>query len=75
MWRRWDTCRHLREFPLGTVRYPSYRVHRMRPVFPDRQALLAYEASLMEAAVLNKALKVLPAASEDALVLTETQRS
>lgn len=56
MWTGWN--RFLTE-NLGFVRYPSYRVHRTRPAFPDRAALLAYEASLREAAVLDEALEVL----------------
>ena len=59
MWKRLNMCRYLREVALSSVRYPSYRIHRTRPVFPDRAALLAYEASLREAAVLDEALEVL----------------
>ncbi|KAK9829081.1 hypothetical protein WJX72_003785 [[Myrmecia] bisecta] len=42
---------------LGIMRYPSFRVHRTRPVFADRAALLEYEAALEDAAALDTALE------------------
>ena len=42
---------------LGAARYPRYRVWRARPVWRTRAALLAYEAALEHAAVLDAALE------------------
>eukprot|EP00884_Botryococcus_braunii_P020868 jgi/Botrbrau1/7465/Bobra.0095s0003.2 len=42
---------------MGVLKYPSYTVHRTRPVFPDREALLEYEAALQHAAQLDAALE------------------
>ncbi len=54
---------------LGVVSYPAYRVHRTRPVFADRDALLAYEACLKEAAILDEALEVGNASSSLGLLV------
>lgn len=42
---------------VGVLKYPSYVVQRTRPVFPDRPALLDYEAALRQAAALDDALE------------------
>ena len=43
---------------LGIMRYPEYQVQRVRPVFSDRHALLAYEQGLLHATALDDALEV-----------------
>ena len=43
---------------LGILRYPQYVVRRTRAVWPDRRSLLAYEAALRQAELLDTALEV-----------------
>ena len=59
------TCRFLIA-DLGILRYPQYVVRRTRAVWPDRRSLLAYEAALRHAELLDTALEVLFAAVSEA---------
>ena len=52
-----DMCRFLIA-DLGILRYPQYMVRRTRAVWPDRRSLLAYEAALRHAELLDNALEV-----------------
>ncbi len=52
-----DMCRFLIA-DLGILRYPQYVVRRTRAVWPDRRSLLAYEAALRHAELLDNALEV-----------------
>lgn len=51
---------------LGISRYPTYTIERTMHAFPDRDALLAYEQGLRDAAALDAALEVRGATSLDA---------
>lgn len=42
----------------GAVSYPSYPIHRTRPVFSGRQQVLEYEQALCLAAQVDAALEV-----------------
>jgi hypothetical protein len=42
----------------GAVSYPSYPIHRTRPVFSSRQQVLEYEQALCLAAQVDAALEV-----------------